>query len=130
MSSRKTTPLAGSRTAVLNQPCCNCVVTDASPPHPRGVLSGITLSDVYGLLSHLETGDRISFVSRIVSLSSLQIHTNRSDNLLGAKHKGGYFVSVTQVRDSYMTAGTGMHKYPKLVPRLLLSLSFWDCRTL
>lgn len=130
MSSRKTTSLAGSGTAVLNQPRGSCVLTDASPPRPRGMLSGVTLSDVCGLLFHLETGDSVSFVSGIASLSSLQIRTDRSDNLSAAKHKGGYFVSLTHVRASYLTTGTGVHEYPKLVPRLLQSLSFLDCRTL
>lgn len=130
MSSRKTTSLAGSGTAVLDQPRCSFVLTDTSPPRPRGVLSGVTLSDVCGLLFHLETGDSVSFVSTIASLSSLQICTDRSDNLSAAKRKGGCSVSLSQVRASYKTTGTGVHEYPKLVPGLLRSVSFLDCRTL
>ena len=94
------------------------------------MLSGVAISDVCGLLFHLETGDSVSFVSRIASLSPLQIRTDRSDNLSAAKHKGGYFVSLNQARASYTTTGTGVHEYPKVVPRLLRSVSFLGCRTL
>lgn len=56
--------------------------------HLRGALSSITHVMNVGWSSHLDLGDKVTFVSRLPFLSFLQMLTERSDNLLGAKNKG------------------------------------------